>query len=299
MRNHEPDHHGQINLQVSTRLREMAGLLHAQGANPFRAGAYRKAADAVEALPTDIDALLDAEGMEGLIALPVIGRGIASAIEEMVRTGRWPQLDRLRGELDPEAVLQSVPGIGPRLARQLHDELHIDTLEALEAAAQDGRLQQVKGVGERRNAMIRASLAMMLDRPRRRARTSQQPIPPVQMLLDADRQYRRMAAAGELRKIAPRRFNPKREAWLPIMHAQHGPWHCTALYSNTARAHDLDRVYDWVTVYCHTDDDTEQQFTAVTESQGELTGKRVIRGREAECHAFYKDAASQDEGMPG
>lgn len=271
----------------------MADLLHYQGANSFRVSAYRKAAATIETLPTDIDALLETKGIDSLIALPGIGRGIASAIEELVRTGRWVQLDRLRGALDPEAVLQVVPGIGAKLARQLHDELHIDTLEGLEAAAWDGRLQEVKGIGTRRNAMIRASLAMMLDRLRRQARVSRRIAPPVDMLLDVDRQYRQMATADELQKIAPRRFNPKGEAWLPIMHAQHGPWHCTALYSNTARAHDLGRVRDWVVVYCHTDDDTEQQFTAVTETRGELIGKRVIRGREAECHDYYSDSEAK------
>jgi len=275
-----------INLQVAAKLREMADLLHYQGANPFRVSAYRRAADTVSTLSADVDAVLDEKGLEGLTALSGIGEGIASAIEELVRTGRWGQLERMRGTIDPEEVLQAVPGIGPKMARRLHDELHIDTLEGLEAAARDGRLQKVKGVGAGRAAMIQASLAMMLNRPRRRPR-SNQPTPPADIVLDVDRQYRSMAEAGELQKIAPRRFNPAGEAWLPIMHAQHGDWHCTALYSNTARAHDLGKVKDWVVVYCHTDNEPEQQFTVVTESRGDLAGKRVIRGRENECRAYY------------
>ncbi|MEZ5738312.1 MAG: hypothetical protein R3E68_01835 [Burkholderiaceae bacterium] len=54
--------------------------------------------------------------------------------------------------------------------------------------------------------------------------------------------YRERAAAGSLRTIAPRRFNPSGESWLPVMHASHGPWHFTALFSNTARAHQLART---------------------------------------------------------
>jgi len=49
----------------------------------------------------------------------------------------------------------------------------------------------------------------------------------------------RKAADGSLRTIAPKRFNPSGEAWLPVPHAQRGEWHFTALYSNTARAHPL------------------------------------------------------------
>lgn len=50
-------------------------------------------------------------------------------------------------------------------------------------------------------------------------------------------------------RAAPRRFNPKGKAWLPILHTQRGPWHFTALYSNTARAHDLKKTGDWVVLY--------------------------------------------------
>jgi hypothetical protein len=135
--------------------------------------------------------------------------------------------------------------------------------------------------------MIAAVLANMLRRGRPR-QSGSTPVPPVAMVLDVDRLYRQKAAAGELRTIAPRRFNPSGEAWLPILHAERDDWHFTVLYSNTARAHDLNRVYDWVVVYFHADDEPEGQCTVVTERRGELTGRRVVRGREAECQAYYE-----------
>lgn len=85
-----------------------------------------------------------------------------------------------------------------------------------------------------------------------------------------------------LRKIAPKRFNPSGEAWLPILHARRGDWQFTALYSNTARAHELGRTKDWVVLYFHSDDGEEAQRTAVTETRDRLAGRRVVRGREAE-----------------
>ena len=82
--------------------------------------------------------------------------------------------------------------------------------------------------------------------------------------------------------IAPRRFNPKGEAWLPVLHAQRGDWHFTVLYSNTARAHELGRVRDWVVVYADGPGHAERQYTVVTPQGGRWVGQRVVRGRERE-----------------
>lgn len=282
---------GLTNQDIAARLREAADLLEQQGANPFRVSAYRKAADTVTGLPEDIGQVLDRDDVDGLIALPAIGRSLAAAIAEMVRTGQWAQLERLRGDTAPEKLFQAVPGIGPELARRIHDRLGVDTLEGLEATAHAGRLEKVDGIGPRRAAMIAALLANMLRRGRPLPRGGT-PTPPIAMVLDVDRLYRQKAAAGELRMIAPRRFNPSGEAWLPILHAQRDDWHFTVLYSNTARAHDLGRLHDWVVVYFHTDDAPEGQCTVVTERRGGLTGKRVVRGREAECRTYYARAGS-------
>jgi len=274
------------NQMIAERLREVADLLQHQDANPFRVGAYRRAADTVDSLGPDVAEILDGEGLDGLIALPGVGRSIASAMEELVRSGRWSQLERLRGTLEPETVFQAIPGVGPALAHRIHETLEVETLEALEIAAHDGRLASVPGIGARRAAMLRAALASMLARrpARRRGETAEAP---VRHLLDVDREYREKAAAEQLRKIAPRRFNPSGEAWLPVLHARRGDWDFTVLYSNTARAHELGRVRDWVVIYFHTDNEPEGQCTVVMETRGDLEGKRVVRGREAECRAFY------------
>ena len=284
------DGSGSLNARCADRLREAADLLQAQGANPFRISAYRKAAATVLEWPEDLQAVIDREGLPGLEALPNVGRGIAAALLEMTRTGRWTQLERLRGSADPVQLLTAVPGLGHRLAERIHEELHIDTLEALELAAHDGRLETVPGVGPRRAAAIRSSLQTMLSRSRPHrtaAATGAIDEPPVAMLLDVDREYRERAAAGELATIAPRRFNPSGEAWLPVLHAVRGAWHFTALFSNTAQAHQLGRTRDWVVLYFYDDEHAEGQHTVVTETHGALTGRRVVRGRETECRSHY------------
>jgi hypothetical protein len=279
-----------LNARCADRLREAADLLQAQGANPFRISAYRKAADTVLDLPEELTGIVERDGLPGLEALPSIGRGIASALLEMTRTGRWMQLDRLRGSADPVQLLTAVPGLGHRLAERIHEELHVDTLEGLELAAHDGRLESVPGVGPRRAAAIRASLQSMLSRSRPYRATAGRRTaagPSVQTLLDVDREYRERAAAGTLPTIAPRRFNPSGQAWLPVLHTTRDGWHFTALYSNTAQAHQLDRTRDWVVLYCYDDEHTERQHTVVSETHGPLVGRRVVRGREAECRGYY------------
>lgn len=277
----------EVNQRVASRLREAADLLQQQGANPFRVNAYRRAADTVAGLKEDLRDLVEREGDEGLIALPGIGVSLAGAIQEMIRTGRWGQLERLRGTVAPEELFQSVPGVGPELSRRIHEALDVDTLEGLELAAYDGRLASVPGIGPRRAAMIRAALADMLARTRpRRVRAEKEP--DVGVLLDVDREYLEKAEADRLPKIAPKRFNPTGEAWLPILHGQRDDWHFTVLFSNTARAHELGLVRDWVVLYFHTDRGPEGQRTVVTETRGTLSGRRVVRGREAECRDYYE-----------
>lgn len=277
------------NAQIADLLRETAQLLEAQDANPFRVNAYRNAATEIARLPESVRAIFDEKGVAGLEALPHIGRGIAAAIVEMLITGRWSQLERLRGTVDAAQLFRTVPGIGPSLAERIHDELHLDTLEALEIAAHDGRLEAVAGVGPRRAAAIRAALGNMLRRTRVRPPMAPAPFrgPDVALLLEVDHEYRDKAEAGKLPTIAPRRLNPEGKSWLPVLHAHRAGWHFTALYSNTAQAHRLGKVRDWVVIYFYDHDHAEGQHTVVTETRGPLAGHRVVRGREPECKAYY------------
>ena len=136
-----------LNEDVAGRLDEIARLLAAQGANRFRVRAYTRAAATVRRLPRSVADVLAQQGLEGLRALPGVGESIARAIRDLLAHGRLAMLERLRGDSDPTKLFASVPGIGPTLADRLHHDLGLDSLEDLEAAAHDGRLEEVLGFG--------------------------------------------------------------------------------------------------------------------------------------------------------
>jgi len=280
------------NALIAVKLRQAADILAAQAADPFRVRAYRNAAQSVLALPDDLGLVAERGGRKAIEAVPGIGTSIASAIAEMLATGRWRFLEHLKGAAEPEKLFQAVPGLGPALSHRLCEELGIETLEALEAAAHSNRLETVPGFGSRRAAMVRTALAEMLGHVRS-SPVSPHEEPPVDLLLDVDREYRQRTAAGDLIEIAPKRFNPSSEAWLPVLHTVRDGWYFTALYSNTARAHQLGRVTDWVVIYFHKDQWPEGQRTIVTERSGRHRGSRVVRGREAECFPGPAEATTE------
>jgi len=275
-----------INSLVANRLDEVAQILDEQGANVFRVGAYRRAAAMLRGLQEPIDQIVKSEGLEGLERLPGIGETLARFIHQLVMTGRLPMLDRLRGESDPIALLRTVPGIGRVLAEKLHDDLGIETLEELEIAAHDGRLEKIAGLGSKRIAGIRDSLATRLGRVRIQDGQMRASDPPVSEVLDVDAEYRRRVAGEDLSKIAPRRFNPEQKRWLPILHTTRRKRHYTALFSNTPRAHQLRKTSDWVVIY-YDGRGGERQCTVITSTFGPLAGRRIVRGREPECLKHY------------
>jgi DNA polymerase (family X) len=281
------------NAEVASALERVSELLEAQGANPYRAQVYRAAGAAVRRCEPALSSVLAGQGPPGIQAALDTGPALASVIRELLQTGRLALLDRLEGEVSPEDLFMTISGMGEALARRAHTMLHLETLEDLEAAACDGRLERLPGFGPRRAQLVREAVAGRLAGSRRRwsphasaERPDPSPPPPVGLLLAVEAEYRRRAVAGELRRIRPRRFNPTNEAWLPIWHTEREGWAFTALFSSTARAHELGMTSHWVIVYFEKDGH-EGQATVVTSTRGLMAGLRVVRGREAECQAHY------------
>jgi len=293
---HSPEHSPPLtNHQIAACLEELADLLEAQGANLFRVRAYRTAAHNLRDLPCPVHEILGTEGVAGLVELPGIGQSLARSVEKLCLTSRLPLLQRLRGESGPEHLFMTLPGIGLEFASRIHEQLGVESLPELEDAARDGRLAKVPGMGRKRVQGIQETLRGRFRRPLAEPPGPPHPalgVVPVQEILDVDREYREKVAKGQLRLIAPRRCNPTGEAWLPVLHTHRHDRHYTALYSNTARAHEVGMTHDWVVVY-RDDRDGHGQWTVITAQFGPMRRKRIIRGREGECAAYY---AQQSKG---
>ncbi|HXH07493.1 MAG TPA: DNA polymerase/3'-5' exonuclease PolX [Vicinamibacterales bacterium] len=135
------------NIEIARIFEEIADLLDILGENPFRIRAYRNAARTVQALPTPVEVLL-AEGRR-LDELPGIGKDLAGKITEIVQTGTLPLLRELEARLPPGVVeIMRIPGIGPKRARELYEQLGVRSVADLEAAVKAGRLRELRGFGK-------------------------------------------------------------------------------------------------------------------------------------------------------
>jgi hypothetical protein len=284
------------NEQIALCLEDVANELESQGANPYRTSAYRRGAASIRECRQPVDELLQREGLDGLMDLPHIGSSLAGAIEHLVETGHLPLLERLRGRHAPELIFTTVPNIGPGLAKQIHEHLGIENLAELQAAANDGRLARVPGMGVKRVRAVRESLAgrfAQRDSRQSKDESSSNRLDEINEsvsvgeLLDIDQEYRRRAERGELPRVAPRRFNPTADAWLPILHTERGDQHFSAMFSNTARAHQLGTTHDWVVIY-RDDAEGHGRWTVITSLYGRTRGRRIVCGRERECEELYR-----------
>lgn len=134
------------NADVAAALHEIADLLQIKGEDRFRYLAYRRAADALGGVSGSVCGLSSAE----LVAINGVGKGMAARIVEFCSTGRVGMLDELRARV-PIGLREMtlLPGVGPKRAMQLYQELGTSNLDELRAAAEQGRISEVKGFGER------------------------------------------------------------------------------------------------------------------------------------------------------
>jgi DNA polymerase (family 10) len=141
------------NIEIAKQLDEVGDLLEIQEANPFRVRAYRNAVRTINELATPLERMVADE--EDLTALPGIGKELARHITELVATGEMGVLAELR-EIVPSTLVQimRLPGVGPKSARKLWDELGVETVEELKSAAKEGRVSELKGFGEKKQALI-------------------------------------------------------------------------------------------------------------------------------------------------
>ncbi len=133
------------NTQIAEKFERIADLLEFQGANPFRIRAYRGGARTIRDLPESVTGIVADESRK-LTDIKGIGKDLALKCVELVETGELPFLDELLEEI-PSTVLDllRIPGLGPKKAAVLYNELHIQSLDQLRAACEEGKVRELKG----------------------------------------------------------------------------------------------------------------------------------------------------------
>ena len=139
----------------------MALLLDLGEDNPFRIRAYQKAANNIESLSENIGSTYKKGGISALEDIPGIGHGIAEHIEELIKTGKLRAHDDLLKKF-PKSLLEliAVPGIGPKTAILMNKKLKIDSIEKLEKAAKEGKLEKLPGIRAKKIQNILSGIAM-------------------------------------------------------------------------------------------------------------------------------------------
>jgi DNA polymerase (family 10) len=155
------------NATIAALLDELGDLYELDGAVVHRVLAYRNAAKAVREAPTSVAAMTRAGTVT---TLPGIGRTLEEKLAALLETGTIPAVEKLRGRFPPGLIdLTRLPGLGPKRARRLYDELGIDSLDALRDAAETHRLRDVRGFGPKfEEAVLAAFAAGVAEKPRPR-----------------------------------------------------------------------------------------------------------------------------------
>ena len=143
--------------QVAAVLTEIGTLLELKGENPFKTRAYHNGARTLESLTEPLDKIV-AEGRLGEIK--GFGDALVDKITKLVTTGKLPYYDELKASVAPGLVeMLGIPSLGPKKVKKLHDELGVDTIEALEAACKAGKVAVIEGFGEKTQTKILEGIA--------------------------------------------------------------------------------------------------------------------------------------------
>ncbi|TME62486.1 MAG: hypothetical protein E6I51_06460 [Chloroflexi bacterium] len=147
---------------IAKVLDEIGDLIELKGENVFRAVTYRAAARAIRDLREPLSKLVEEKRLK---EIPKVGPSVAEAIEQLVATGVSKRHADLQAAVPPGLLtLLRVPGVGPATARMIYDHLRITTIEELEEAARDHRLQQLPKIQAKTEENILKSIAALRQR---------------------------------------------------------------------------------------------------------------------------------------
>ena len=191
------------NAQIAAAFEELADLYELDGAVQYRVLAYRTAARTVREASVSVAQLV----RDGRVTeLPGIGKTLETKLETLIETGDTTQAQKLRSQFPSGLIsMMHLPGFGPKRARRLYDELGIDSLEALRAAAEQQKLRDLRGFGAKVEEKLIEQLAAGFDgSPAPRVLLSRA-LPIADQVVDALRAApgaERVEVAGSLRRQA-------------------------------------------------------------------------------------------------
>jgi DNA polymerase (family X) len=191
------------NAQIAAAFEELADLYELDGAVQYRVIAYRNAARTVRDTSVSV-AQLARDGR--ITELPGIGKTLEEKVIALDETGDIPTLVKLRAKIPVGLIsVMRLPGFGPKRAKRLYDEIGVDSLDALRAATEDGRLRGLRGFGLKAEENLRRVLAEVdEDGPARRVVLSRA-VDTAGQVVEALRAHPaadRVEAAGSLRRWA-------------------------------------------------------------------------------------------------
>ena len=190
---------------------EIGDMLEVKGELVFKTVAYHRAADAIGRSPVDLVAAYRSGTPP---RIPGVGAAISDKIAELATTGRMAFYERLKTEIPPGLVdLLRIPGLGPKTVRQLYADLGIASMDDLRAAAEGGRLRDLRGLSAKTEALVLEGIArldadpgrMLLDKAEARVMEVIEAIadtPGVRRLEPAGSFRRRKESIGDLDILA-------------------------------------------------------------------------------------------------
>lgn len=151
---------------IAAALQEIGSLLELKGGEYFKARAYKLGARSLAEVTEDLGKLIK---QNRLTLVKGIGYALAKQIEELYTIGESSFLNQLRSEMPPGIVeLSNVRGLNRKKVEQLHDALGITTVDELKAAAEAGKLREIKGFTAKTESRILAAIAGAGNQPERR-----------------------------------------------------------------------------------------------------------------------------------
>jgi DNA polymerase (family 10) len=188
------------NVEIARVLDDVAVLLEIQGANPFRIRAYDNAARTIEEHSEPLRKMV--ERGDDLTELPGIGKDMAGHITELVESGRLSLLDELTEETPYSLIeLTRLPGVGAKKTKKLWEELEVETIDQLEAAARADRVKALAGFGAKSQQKMLDGIAAYRRRQGRvRLAEADQLVEPLLAYLREDDAVTRVEVAGSYRR---------------------------------------------------------------------------------------------------